>query len=86
MTLIESYIEGLYEETSDKIEATRKILFLARIPENMESLLKNGILILISLGLPFRITHERLGKGLARRWKTEHGTRHAHHLYLLLLF
>lgn len=42
MALIETYIEGLYEEMKDKITATRKILALARVPENQEPLISNG--------------------------------------------
>ncbi|KAJ3126935.1 Kinesin-associated protein 3 [Nowakowskiella sp. JEL0407] len=45
MSNIEEYIEGLYEEIPDKIKSTRMILQLARIPENMESLMKNDSLI-----------------------------------------
>lgn len=42
---IEEYIEGLYEEMPDKINSTRNILQLARIPENMEALIENDALI-----------------------------------------
>ena len=42
MNQIETYIEGLYEEMTDKISATRQILKLARVPENMEALSQNG--------------------------------------------
>ncbi|KAJ3115068.1 Kinesin-associated protein 3 [Phlyctochytrium bullatum] len=39
---IEFYIEGLYEEIPEKVAATRKILQLAKMPENMEALISNG--------------------------------------------
>ncbi|KAI8848530.1 kinesin-associated protein-domain-containing protein [Chytridium lagenaria] len=42
---IEHYIEGLYEEIPDKIASTRKILYLAKMPENMEALISNEALI-----------------------------------------
>jgi hypothetical protein len=42
MDFIEEYIESLYEGIKEKLIATRKILYLAKIPENMETLLKNG--------------------------------------------
>jgi Kinesin-associated protein (KAP) len=42
MSEIDTYIEGLYEEIPDKIRATRNILQLAKFPENMNSLIKNG--------------------------------------------
>ena len=41
---IDDYIEGLYEEMPDKINATRKILQLARVNSYMESLIENGTL------------------------------------------
>ncbi|KAJ3210624.1 hypothetical protein HDU67_005161 [Dinochytrium kinnereticum] len=39
---IEQYIEGLYEEIPEKVASTRKILHLAKMPENMEALISNG--------------------------------------------
>ncbi|KAJ3103417.1 Kinesin-associated protein 3 [Phlyctochytrium planicorne] len=42
---IEQYVEGLYEEIPEKIAATRKILQLAKAPENMENLISNESLI-----------------------------------------
>jgi hypothetical protein len=42
MSLIDTYIEGLYEEMKDKISATRKLLALARVPENQAPLIRNG--------------------------------------------
>ncbi|KAJ3133546.1 hypothetical protein HK101_004446, partial [Irineochytrium annulatum] len=45
LDLIEHYIEGLYEEVPEKITATRNILSLARVPENMETLISNEALM-----------------------------------------
>ncbi|RKO93016.1 kinesin-associated protein-domain-containing protein, partial [Blyttiomyces helicus] len=42
---IEHYIEGLYEEIPDKIQSTRNILQLARMSENMETLISNDALM-----------------------------------------
>jgi hypothetical protein len=46
MNHIDSYIEGLYEETKEKIASTRAILSLAKNPANMQALVSNGYLIL----------------------------------------
>ena len=43
MSYIEHYVEGLYEDIKDKILSTKKILYLARFPENMRSLISNGM-------------------------------------------
>lgn len=45
MDAIEQYIEGLYEEIPEKIHSTRVILQLARVPENMDTLIGNDALI-----------------------------------------
>ncbi|KAJ1564231.1 Kinesin-associated protein 3, partial [Cladochytrium tenue] len=45
MDLIETYVEGLYEELPEKIASTKKILRLARTPDNMELLISNEALI-----------------------------------------
>ena len=42
MASIDEYIECLYEGVKEKVFATTKILQLALIPQNMESLLRNG--------------------------------------------
>ena len=42
MDSVDEYIEGLYEETPEKIKATRRILQLAKIPGNMSTLVQNG--------------------------------------------
>ena len=39
---IDSYIELLYEEIPDKIKGSSLILQLARIPDNLQELTKNG--------------------------------------------
>lgn len=49
ISLIDEYIENLYEGMQEKLVATRKILELAKIPDNMEILLKNGIFKIIIL-------------------------------------
>jgi hypothetical protein len=43
MKEIDTYIEGLYEEVKEKVASTRLILQLAKIPENMQELVSNGI-------------------------------------------
>ncbi|KAJ3093007.1 Kinesin-associated protein 3 [Quaeritorhiza haematococci] len=45
MDNIEQYIEGLYEEIPDKINSTRNILQLARVPDHMEYLVANEALM-----------------------------------------
>ncbi|KAJ2999415.1 Kinesin-associated protein 3 [Globomyces sp. JEL0801] len=45
MSLIEVYIEGLYEEIKEKVHSTRAILQLAKIPENMGALITNESLM-----------------------------------------
>lgn len=39
---VNSYIELLYEEMSDKIKGSSLILQLARVPDNLLELTKNG--------------------------------------------
>lgn len=43
MSQIDTYIEGLYEDIKDKVISTRAILQLAKVPENMNDLVTNGI-------------------------------------------
>ncbi|KAJ3023690.1 UNVERIFIED_CONTAM: Kinesin-associated protein 3 [Siphonaria sp. JEL0065] len=45
LDMIEQYIEGLYEEIPDKITSTRKILCLAKNPQNLEVLMENESLM-----------------------------------------
>ncbi|KAJ3276056.1 Kinesin-associated protein 3 [Terramyces sp. JEL0728] len=45
LSQIETYIEGLYEEIKEKIQSTRCILQLAKIPENMQALVANESLM-----------------------------------------
>lgn len=39
---VEGLIEGLYDEMKEKIESTRSILQLSRVPQKVLSLVKNG--------------------------------------------
>ncbi|KAJ3016484.1 UNVERIFIED_CONTAM: Kinesin-associated protein 3 [Siphonaria sp. JEL0065] len=45
LDMIEQYIEGLYEDIPDKIASTRKILCLAKNPQNLDVLMENESLI-----------------------------------------
>ncbi|KAI9328528.1 kinesin-associated protein-domain-containing protein [Obelidium mucronatum] len=41
LDMIEQYIEGLYEDTADKIASTKNILSLAKNPQNLDLLMEN---------------------------------------------
>ena len=42
MEKIEEYTEGLYEDITEKIKATRAILELSKSPQNLSILSENG--------------------------------------------
>lgn len=44
---LNEYVELLYEGIADKVKASHLILILARDPENLESLSKNGKFFII---------------------------------------
>ena len=52
---IDKYVEGMYEEIPDKINATRSLVVLARDPVNMETMIKNGTIKLLYLKVSDRV-------------------------------
>jgi hypothetical protein len=83
LSSIDEYIEGLYEEMPDKIIATRNILQLARVPENMGKLIQNEALI----SALSRVLREDGKKSMVySNSNLTLGTRDKYYLCLLLLF
>lgn len=97
---IDEYVELLYEELPEKIRGSAMILQLARHPDNLEELEKNGEYL--SSQCWVQLTHSKrltqsiffesyrgaaqcIVASVARRLAQEFGLIHQHHLHILLL-